>query len=685
MQLKSISVRNFRLLRDITVILEKTTTVIVGRNNSGKTSLTEIMKRVLDENHPSFRLEDFSFDTHDEFWNAFLASTCGASEPDIRKILPAIEIRMVFEYDVNVPLGALGNFVIDLDVQCNEAHVVARYAPKEGKIVELFRDLTDTAENSKPNLLRILRERIPSAYGLSFAAVDPNDPANEKAVDSAELRAACLSGFISAQRGLDDATNKERVVLGKVLENLFTTAKKNTADEAGHSTVARLENAVKEIQQKMGEDFNLQLDALLPALSIFGYQDLANTKLQTETILDVGRLLTNHTKVRYEGTNGIHLPEAYNGLGMRNIILILLQLREFFKRYNAMEPTPSVHLVFIEEPEVHLHPQMQEVFIRQLTEISAAFNKEHGTTWPIQFIVSTHSSHIANEARFEAIRYFVPSADEPRVSNRTVVKDLRIGLAGKGEPDREFLHQYMTLTRCDLFFADKAILIEGTAERLLVPKMIQKLDGAIEGGKKLGSQYISIVEIGGAYAHIFFDLLDFLGLRTLIITDIDSVGPTNQGRRSACQVGLGERTSNACIKKWFGNTEVEPAFLVAADKKTKERGKRRIAFQHPEEATGPCGRTFEDAFMLANVGLFPEIAAAEVQQREKVAWESVKDLKKSEFALKHLLEVQNWNTPRYIQDGLIWLAAATKIDTDMAPAVATPAAVVSLAPVEQAA
>ena len=177
-------------------------------------------------------------------------------------------------------------------------------------------------------------------------------------------------------------------------------------------------------------------------------------KLLTETTLDVAKLLTNHTKVRYTGSNGIHLPEAYNGLGTRNIILILL-LREFFKLFLAMEPRPSVHLVFIEEPEV-LHPQMQEVFIRKIADIASAFNQETGESWPVQFVVSTHSSHVANEAHFETIRYFLASANKNGTIS-TKVKDLRNGLAEKPEPDRTFLHQYMTLTRCDLFFADKAV------------------------------------------------------------------------------------------------------------------------------------------------------------------------------------------------------------------------------------
>jgi predicted ATP-binding protein involved in virulence len=85
-----------------------------------------------------------------------------------------------------------------------------------------------------------------------------------------------------------------------------------------------------------------------------------------------------------------------------------------------METAPGVHLIFVEEPEVHLHPQMQEVFIRKLGENADVFSKELGASWPVQFIVSTHSSHVANEAHFETIRYFLMASDDGTGALKTV-------------------------------------------------------------------------------------------------------------------------------------------------------------------------------------------------------------------------------------------------------------------------
>ena len=228
------------------------------------------------------------------------------------------------------------------------------------------------------------------------------------------------------------------------------------------------------------------------------------------------------------------LPESYDGLGPGNLIFILLKLLEFFRDFTTAQPTASICLVFIEEPEAHLHPQMQSVFIRKLSEIARLFGDtyDEGRTWPVQFVVTTHSSHIANEASFDSMRYFLarPSGTRPGVF-AAVVRDLCAGLGAEDPENRDFLHKYMTLTRCDLLFADRSILVEGSTERLLLPRMIEKIDEGQPVEKRLGGQYVSIMEVGGAYAHIFFNLLDFLQLRTLIITDLDTIDAADNRRK----------------------------------------------------------------------------------------------------------------------------------------------------------
>ena len=521
-------------------------------------------------------------------------------------------------------------------------------------------DLTDDA---RPAFFQVLRERIPILFDANLWAEDPNDATNRKQMPVSALRSLLMTGFVNAQRGLDDNTSRDTDVLAKILEDLFTAAKSPTADEGDQLIAQALQDAVRDIQQQIENDFQVGLKKLMPTLQKFGYPGLDGSELETETTLDVQRLLSSHTKVRYAGHHGILLPESYTGLGIRNLIFILLRIVSFYRTFRAEPTAPGVHLVFIEEPEAHLHPQMQEVFIRQVSKIAQQLSAQEGAPlpWPVQFVVSTHSSHVANAAGFEAIRYFLPTSAAGGV-RQTKVKDLREGLRETPEQHRKFLRQYLTLTRCDLFFADKATLIEGTSERLLLPVIIKKLEEAEPDAPKLSSQYMTTMEVGGAYAHIFFNLLSFLELRTLIVTDLDSVDVAGG---AACPVHQGTATSNACLNTWFEGGNCSPVALLARDDAAKVKGFRRIAFQRPEVEGGPCGRTFEDAFMLANPAMFG-IEDATPDDQALSAWVKLNKLKKSEFALRYAIDETAWAPPGYILDGLRWLAGGSVSDSDVA-------------------
>ena len=101
------------------------------------------------------------------------------------------------------------------------------------------------------------------------------------------------------------------------------------------------------------------------------------------------------------------------------------------------------------------------------------------------------------------------------------------------EPNQyHFLKQYLTLSRAEIFFADKAIFIEGDTERILMPTFMKKFDmeqkreaektGENDLNEPLISQNISIIEVG-SYSHIFEKFIEFAGIKSLIITDLDTV------------------------------------------------------------------------------------------------------------------------------------------------------------------
>jgi predicted ATP-dependent endonuclease of OLD family len=660
MQIRNIEIKNFRLLRHVTLCLDKQTTVIVGRNNSGKTSLAELFRRLLSDTSVNFRLEDFSVASHADFMAALNLSIAKEDSTKVRAALPAIEIAITLSYDENATtFGPLTDFIIDLEPTCTEARIDIRYELDEGKINTFLEAVEPVAkiakEERKAALLLAMKELVPKHYKCNLLATDPNDPVNQKPMEWQKFHALIQGDLVTAQRGLDDTTHKDNDSLGRILSVLFETADADSAGEDDKNTVEELRAAVKDVQGSIDKSFNEQLTTLLPALDLFGYR-LPAPKLRTETQLDVELLLKNHTRIRYAGEDGIHLPEAYNGLGARNLIYILLKLFEAFKSFMSRPGVPGAHLVFIEEPEAHLHPQMQEVFIQKLGEMAALFSKEYGADepWPVQFVITTHSPHMANKAPFDAIKYFLSTPAKGTANTFcTKIKDLKGDFGDTSDKGNEFLHQYMTLTRCDLLFADKVILIEGTTERLLLPKLVEKVDLGLPEAKRLGSQYVSVLEVGGAYAHIFSKLIGFLELPALTITDLDTVNDADDGK--ACKVSQGTGTSNASIRAFFGGdvgNEYSPAELLTKTPKDKTSGSQRLAYQVPEKEGHPCGRSFEDAFMLANRAKF----GIDEADPEESAWKKAVNVKKSAFALKYAIQETDWVVPRYIAEGLIWLA-----------------------------
>jgi AAA ATPase domain len=392
------------------------------------------------------------------------------------------------------------------------------------------------------------------------------------------------------------------------------------------------------------------------------------------------------------------LPERYSGLGFKNLIYMVVQLLDLHAQWMDIDDNkPPLHLLFIEEPEAHLHTQLQQVFIRKVIDILEIVgdDRAHYTS---QLVVTTHSSHILYERGFRPIRYFRRSVGAARQTSE--VLNLSQYYYNTSPPMRNFLERYLKLTHCDLFFADAAILVEGNVERLLLPFMVEKV------APRLQSSYISILEIGGAFGHRFRSLIEFLGITTLIVTDIDSVigsslaapaGADHPAERAdtedevdddkavgtVCMVHtVGAVSSNQTLVQWLPARRVVADLLETTPEQcTQVRGQAgdaliRVCYQTTIEATwggrtvAVTGRTFEEAFALENLDHCQAAAHAELKLRirgsadlslEQLAERLHNRIKrpgfnKTDFALALLAEdPANWRVPSYIAGGLRWL------------------------------
>src|SRR3546814_12147480 len=121
MRINRAKIENFRLLRDVEIGFEEQTTLIVGRNNSGKTSIAELFRRLLSDRALSFRLEDFSLGCHECFWTSLVSFRAQHDSSETLGQLPAIKLVLDIGYEVEAAeLGKLSEGTIVVNHDRNE-------------------------------------------------------------------------------------------------------------------------------------------------------------------------------------------------------------------------------------------------------------------------------------------------------------------------------------------------------------------------------------------------------------------------------------------------------------------------------------------------------------------------------------------------------------------------------------
>jgi putative ATP-dependent endonuclease of OLD family len=189
-----------------------------------------------------------------------------------------------------------------------------------------------------------------------------------------------------------------------------------------------------------------------------------------------------------------------NGLGYNNLLYMAVLLAAIADAPADEEPTLRVLLV--EEPEAHLHPQLQDLLMRFL---------ESEAVGPTQVVVTTHSPSFASSARVERLTVLArPSA----TARPEAYLPRDFGLDPK---QLAYLRRFLDVTKASLFFARAVILVEGVAEQLLVPVIAERI------GRPLAPNGVAVINIGGVAFPPFTDLFgsDRLPYRLAAISDGD--------------------------------------------------------------------------------------------------------------------------------------------------------------------
>ena len=700
MKITKVKVKNYRLLKDFELDLENKLSLIIGKNNCGKTSFLSILDKFIGSQAGSkkpFKFEDFNSDFKDELKNKIELG----GELDYG----GISLKLFIEYVDTDDLSNIGNSVMmDLDPDNKTIVLAFEYKIKDLQTLQQAFNIFKVKEAQKEESIEsyiakdffyFMKKNHKDYFDTSKKSVEYNNTTrkeNDNIFIDLIKEKISIDNIINFKL-IDAKRNVSNKEPEKSLSSLSSKIyKKLESSEEENQTIEKFQDALSNTDTLLDDVYEELFEDVVEDVKLFGGVKADDSIIKIISTLQHKDLLDSNTTVMYSLDESHELPESYNGLGYMNLISMIFEIKILlneFKRELSEKPA-DINLLFIEEPEAHTHPQMQYIFIENIKKlIGRGIEREDGQNRDLQTIISTHSSHIASKSDFNDIKYFKKENNQVISKN---LKDLEAEYNGdndeEGRQHFKFLKQYLTLHRAELFFADKAIFIEGDTERILLPAMMKKIDqeDVDREHTALLSQNISIVEVG-AYAHVFEKFIDFIGVKSLIITDIDSAKEC----KNKCEVSSVDAriTTNASLSFFYKENTLEYFLeLSLENKKLKKDNIRKewiqdidgclVCIYQIEEDTYTA-RSFEDAFFHINKEFFTENISnfsmgIKNPRYMNVGHEKYKDdvyfwaencvEKKPALAMEILLnseidtegnQFSNWNIPQYIKEGLEWL------------------------------
>ena len=391
MRIKFVQIQNFRKLQSCRIDFSEKETIFVGANNSGKTTAMDALMIFLEKKN--FKTQDFTLSNWKELnkiGETWISETeLSEDEKSIKKIepyLPSLDLWIKVE---DSELHYVSHIIPTLDWRGGLLGVRLRFEPKE--IEELIKEFS-LAHNNANQLLQekgksfklwpkhfwdFCERKLSSLFTFKTYLLDP-EKSNEfqeisdssLAIDSDVLKGLIKVDIINAQRGFTDANtesteNSSNRNLSAQLRAYYDKHL-NPSVEPTESDIEALES-INTAQEAFDKNLKESFTTSLAELEGLNYPGFGNPQIQLSTKVSTADGLQHDSAVKYHLDEELSLPERYNGLGYQNLISIIFKLIRFRDEWMRIgksiekenEVIEPLHLVLIEEPEAHLHAQVQ--------------------------------------------------------------------------------------------------------------------------------------------------------------------------------------------------------------------------------------------------------------------------------------------------------------------------------------
>ena len=541
MKIKKITVENYRQFINSSIEFENNISILAGANNSGKTSFIDLIRKIFSNNKGKINIDDLpvtvvkrwidkfyiditkilSSDNEKEEKKKEIIKLFSIEDEGLKKftVMDELSLLIEIEYEDTEDISKFADYLMDLDSDNHSFYFKFLFKININLFSKLLIDNFDqimdrfekipqkvSDESSEPNVLKeeSLKNLLVSIYIKSLEEKYYfTDKSYEYVEDVGYKDFQKLFNIycISANRALDDETSDTSYRLSKKMVNFVSD------DEDWIQLLKSLPDEILKpiedsgIQKSIREKSLNGLDKAIESIAQTNGSRVEKIALDMDiNNEDIKVFIRNITTAKYI-VEDHYLKESSQGLGYSNMIYMHLELESYLKNLDQS----LMNFLIIEEPEAHMHPQMQKVFMKYLHNF---FNERE-----IQGLITTHSSEVIKVSEISNLRVIrkVKTFENEIFDLKKFITDIKGNIVLEN-----FYSLLFNLNFSDVIFADKIIMYEGDTERMYIQHLL-----SFSEYQKLGEQYISYVQVGGAYAHNYKALVDYLKIQCLVLTDID--------------------------------------------------------------------------------------------------------------------------------------------------------------------